>query len=66
MPVASASIAQVHFAVLPNGTEVAVKVLRPNMIPVIEKDLALLDAAAGMVELLWSEGPRLKPRQVVA
>ena len=66
MPVASASIAQVHFAVLPNGTEVAVKVLRPNMIPVIEKDLALLDAAAGLVELLWSEGPRLKPRQVVA
>ena len=65
-PVASASIAQVHFARLKNGTEVAVKVLRPGMRKTIEGDLALLSLAAGLVERLWSDGKRLKPRQVVA
>ncbi len=64
--VASASIAQVHFAVLPGGTEAAVKILRPGMLPVIQRDLALLDSAALLVERLWAEGRRLKPREVVA
>ncbi len=66
VPVASASIAQVHFARLPNGTEVAVKILRPNMRPVIAHDLALLDSFALLLEKLWSDGKRLKPREVVA
>ncbi len=65
-PVASASIAQVHFATLPNGREVAVKVLRPNMLPAIEKDLALMRMMAGWVEGLSADGKRLKPREVVA
>ena len=65
-PVASASIAQVHFAILPDGREVAVKVLRPNMLPAIEKDLALMRMMAGWVESLSSDGKRLKPREVVA
>ena len=65
-PVASASIAQVHFAVLPDGREVAVKVLRPNMLPAIEKDLALMHMMAGWVESLSADGKRLKPREVVA
>ncbi|TFV89034.1 ubiquinone biosynthesis regulatory protein kinase UbiB [Oxalobacteraceae bacterium OM1] len=64
-PVASASIAQVHFAQLKDGTEVAVKVLRPNMKKSIEDDLALMRIAAGWVEKLWADGRRLKPREVV-
>jgi ubiquinone biosynthesis protein len=65
-PVASASIAQVHFATLPDGRDVAVKVLRPNMLPAIEKDLALMHMMAGWVEGLSADGKRLKPREVVA
>jgi ubiquinone biosynthesis protein len=65
-PVASASVAQVHFATLPDGREVAVKILRPGIGPVIEHDIALLDTLAGLLENLWSDGKRLKPREVVA
>lgn len=65
-PVASASIAQVHKARLHSGEQVAVKVLRPNLLPVIEQDLALLRFGAGWVERLFADGKRLKPREVVA
>ena len=69
-PVASASIAQVHFATLRDKSgrlrDVAVKVLRPNMLPVIEKDLGLMRTMAGWVEKLSEDGKRLKPREVVA
>ncbi|MGI4812982.1 MAG: ubiquinone biosynthesis regulatory protein kinase UbiB [Janthinobacterium lividum] len=70
VPVASASIAQVHFARLkhgPNaGKAVAVKVLRPGMLPVIDSDLALLRDIAVLAERFWSDGKRLRPREVVA
>jgi ubiquinone biosynthesis protein len=70
VPVASASIAQVHFAVLKDRSgkerDVAVKVLRPGMLPAIEKDLGLMRMMAGWVEGLSSDGKRLKPREVVA
>ena len=66
LPVASASIAQVHKARLHSGEQVAVKVLRPNLLPVIEQDLALLRFGAGWVERLFADGKRLKPREVVA
>ncbi|OZI62630.1 ubiquinone biosynthesis regulatory protein kinase UbiB [Bordetella genomosp. 11] len=65
-PVASASIAQVHFAVLHDGREVAVKVLRPGMLNIIEKDLTLLRTVAAVIERLGPDGRRLKPREVVA
>jgi ubiquinone biosynthesis protein len=65
-PVASASIAQVHFAVLHDGREVAVKVLRPGMREVIEKDVTLMAVMAGIVQRLLPDGRRLKPREVVA
>jgi ubiquinone biosynthesis protein len=68
-PEACASVAQVHFARLRpenGGHEVAVKILRPNMEGVIANDLALLDTLARLLELLWRDGRRLKPREVVA
>ena len=65
-PVASASVAQVHLATLHDGTEVAVKVLRPNIRGVIANDVALLDVGATLIELLWADGRRLKPHEVVA
>ena len=70
-PVASASVAQVHKAWLkqPDGSrgrEVAVKVLRPGIQPVIEQDLALMATLAGWVERFFTDGKRLKPREVVA
>ncbi len=66
VPVASASIAQVHFATLKDGREVAVKVLRPGMLRAIEDDMALLHRLAVWVERVSSDGKRLKPREVVA
>lgn len=65
-PVSAASVAQVHRAVLHSGETVAVKVLRPNLAPVIEQDLALMKLAAACLERLFADGKRLKPREVVA
>ena len=69
-PVASASIAQVHFATLRDEhgrvREVAVKVLRPGMLKVIDQDLDLIRMMASWIERLSPDGKRLKPREVVA
>jgi ubiquinone biosynthesis protein len=64
-PVASASIAQVHFATLKDGREAAVKVLRPGMKESIDRDVELMKIAAGWLEFLWADGKRLKAKEVV-
>ena len=64
-PIASASVAQVHFAVLHDGREVAVKILRPGITRIIAHDIALLKIAADLIEWLWADGRRLKPRLVI-
>jgi ubiquinone biosynthesis protein len=65
-PVASASVAQVHFAVLPDGREVAVKILRPGISGIIGHDVSLMEICAGLIERWWEDGKRLKPKLVVA
>ncbi|WP_303906808.1 ubiquinone biosynthesis regulatory protein kinase UbiB [Thiohalomonas denitrificans] len=65
-PIASASIAQVHAARLLDGPEVVVKVLRPDIAPVIRRDLGLMYILAGNIQRYWKEGRRLRPVDVVA
>ena len=65
-PLASASIAQVHAARLKDGTEVVIKVLRPNVRHFIERDVNLLYTVAGLAERYWQTGRRLRPCEVVA
>jgi ubiquinone biosynthesis protein len=65
-PLAAASIAQVHAATLKNGQEVVVKILRPGMRALIDRDLEVLDALAGLADRYWEEGRRLRPVEVVA
>ncbi len=65
VPLASASIAQVHVATLLDGKEVIVKVVRPGIKKTIKRDLSLLYIMAEMVERYWSEGRRLRPLEVV-
>jgi len=64
-PIASASIAQVHAARLLDGTEVVVKVVRPDIEPVIRRDIGLLYIIADKLQRYWSEGRRLRPLEVV-
>jgi len=65
-PLASASIAQVHAAQLKDGTDVVIKVLRPNVRQQITRDLNLLYTFAGLAERYWQHGRRLRPREVIA
>jgi ubiquinone biosynthesis protein len=65
VPVASASVAQVHFAELPDGTPVAVKVLRPGIAPVIERDLELLYIIARLARRYSPDMRRLRPVEII-
>ncbi len=65
-PIASASVAQVHGAVLHDGSEVVVKVLRPSIRETIRRDVSLMYLLADLAALVLQDGKRLRPREVVA
>ncbi len=65
IPLASASVAQVHAAELHDGRAVVVKVLRPEIMKTIKRDIALLYTVAELAERYWPEGRRLRPMEVV-
>ncbi len=66
VPLASASIAQVHTGRLKDGTEVVVKVLRPGIEKTIRQDVGLLYTVARLAQRYWKDGRRLRPVDVVA
>ncbi|MAF83750.1 MAG: ubiquinone biosynthesis regulatory protein kinase UbiB [Gammaproteobacteria bacterium] len=63
---AAASIAQVHVATLHNDLEVIVKILRPNVLKEVERDIEILYLIANLAQRYWAEGHRLRPIEVVA
>lgn len=65
-PMASASIAQVHEARLKDGSEVIVKVVRPNIQKTIRSDIALMYIIADLAQRYWPESRRLRPVEVVS
>lgn len=65
-PLASASIAQVHAAKLKNGDEVVIKVLRPDVLPVIRRDISLLYIVAELASRYSAQARRLRPVEIVA
>ena len=64
-PIASASIAQVHGAVLKDGGSVVVKIVRPGIEEQIRSDLTLLYQLARLVRRYHPEGDRIRPDEVV-
>jgi ubiquinone biosynthesis protein len=65
-PLASASIAQVHGAILPGGREVVVKVLRPDIEKQIAADISLLKSVAVLVDRAHPSADKIRPREIVA
>lgn len=64
-PLASASVAQVHSAVLFNGQNVVIKVVRPGIEHIIAQDISLMESFARGFMFLHTEAKRLRPVEVV-
>jgi ubiquinone biosynthesis protein len=66
VPLAAASIAQVHRATLKDGTPVVVKIRRPGIEGVIRADLRILEHAAKLLESEIPDSRRYDPVQIVS
>jgi ubiquinone biosynthesis protein len=64
-PLAAATIAQVHAATLQDGKEVVVKVVRPGIRPLIERDIEVMRTLADLAHRYWSQAERLRPAELV-
>lgn len=64
-PLAAATIAQVHGAQLKDGKEVVVKIVRPGIRKLIERDVEVLYALADLANRYWSDAPKLRPVELV-
>jgi ubiquinone biosynthesis protein len=64
-PLAAATIAQVHTAQLKDGKEVVVKVVRPGIRPLIERDIEVLYALAELAQRYYPDAHRLRPVELV-
>lgn len=64
-PLAAATIAQVHGARLKDGKEVVVKIVRPGIRELIERDVEVLHTLAELANRYWPEAPRLRPLELV-
>src|SRR5687768_17373141 len=64
-PLAAATIAQVHAATLQDGKEVVVKVVRPTIRPMIERDLEVMRTLSELANRYWSQAERLRPAELV-
>lgn len=62
---ASASIAQVHAATLITGEDVVIKVLRPQIRKIIERDIDLLMTLASIAERYWYPAKHFKPKLMI-
>jgi ubiquinone biosynthesis protein len=68
IPLASASLAQVHAASIIIGAaeqEVVVKVIRPGIQKIIERDIKLMYFCANLIEKFWPDARRLHPSTIV-
>jgi ubiquinone biosynthesis protein len=64
-PIGSASIAQVHYAELKSGEHVVVKIRRPGIRDVMERDVALLHRVSGLLRIAGGTGNSVDFNQVI-
>ncbi len=64
-PLASASVAQVHTAALHDSREVVIKVVRPGIEKIVERDLRVMSMGARWLERLWRDARYFRPSHVI-